>query len=102
MFGPFYHAQFFFDDPTFYSYDEQGRERRDIGFLNDNRIRPDDFQYLPEYTVRTANLDDATLHKAIENIEKNWDMDWRLFGNNCQDFGNAVMQEYERLRSKGQ
>jgi hypothetical protein len=31
-----------------------------------------------------------------------WDMDWRLFTNNCHDYADAVMNEYSNLTNRGQ
>lgn len=93
-------------------YEYKGEKWRDVGFFNDDDIRPEIGRERPQniekYKIITDNLDDATLYKAIENIKKNWDMDWRMpwykpwDWNNCQHFGDAVMKEYERLQRKGQ
>lgn len=38
------------------------------------------------------------MRNAERNVQQNWDMDWRLRNNNCQDYIDALRREYERLK----
>lgn len=70
------------------------------GFFDDDTIRPDrrytrgdyDFQRDPRH------YDDALMREAERNIQRNWDMDWRVRNNNCQHYADAARKEYERLK----
>lgn len=42
------------------------------------------------------------MREAEKNIRRNWDMDWRLRSNDCQDYGDAARREYDRLFQKRQ
>jgi hypothetical protein len=68
----------FFDDDTIR--DDLGHTRDEFDFSRDPRI-----------------YDDALMRDAEMNIRKNFDMDWRLVSNDCQDYVDVVRREYERL-----
>jgi hypothetical protein len=36
---------------------------------------------------------DDLMEKAEEEVQKNWDLDWKLKGNNCQSYTDAVVDE---------
>lgn len=40
---------------------------------------------------------DNWMREAERNVKNNWEMDWRLLKNNCQDYVDAVRREYNRL-----
>jgi RHS repeat-associated protein len=70
------------------------------GFFDDDSIRPDkrydrqayDFRRDPRY------YDDVLMREAERNVQRNWDMDWRLLDNNCQHYTDTVRKEYDRLK----
>jgi hypothetical protein len=38
------------------------------------------------------------MREAERSVQRDWDMDWRLRNNNCQDYVDAVRDAYERLK----
>ncbi len=87
-----HHDQFFFDD---------GKEPANSGFFNTNDIRPDRApqRYQEQYRIVRDNMDDALLRQAIAIVSKTWDMQFRLFGNQCQDFADTVEGVYDLLKA---
>ena len=69
------------------------------GFFDNDKIREDDGHIRGEYDFsRDPKIyDDSLMREAEKNIRKNWDMDWRLRSNDCQDYGDAARREYDRL-----
>ncbi len=86
--GRFHHDQIWYTDAT------------NSGFFDDDSIRPDINYTRADYTfARDPNHYDDNLMREVErNVQRTWDMDWRLRNNNCQDYVDAVRREYERLR----
>jgi len=86
--GRLRHDQIWYDDDT------------NSGFFDDDAIRTDRNHTRNDYNFnRDPNhYDDNVMRDAERNVQRNWDMDWRLRNNNCQDYINAVRREYERLR----
>jgi len=81
------HDQIFYDDGT------------NNGFFYDNQIRPDYEHAKEDYNFdrKRGRFDDDLIRKAEENVQRDWDMDWRLCTNDCQDYVKAVIEEYRRL-----
>ncbi len=69
------------------------------GFFDDDSIRADRGHTRDEFDFsRDPRIyDDSLMREAEKNIRKNWDMDWRLRRNDCQDYGDAARREYDRL-----
>lgn len=80
------------------------------GFFNDDTIRNDGNHTIDEYdfTRDPRYYDDDLMRQAEKNVRQNWDMDWRMpwwnpwDWNNCQDYTDAVREEYERLEKERQ
>jgi RHS repeat-associated protein len=95
----------------------QGRIRHDniwyddetnSGFFNDDTIRSDRGHTREEYDFSRdpRQYDDDLMRDAERNVQKDWDMDWRMpwwnpgDWNNCQDYVEAVREEYDRLEKE--
>lgn len=94
--GQLRHEQIFFDDGK----DLEGRPAKNynIGFFNDNTIRPDKQENLNKYSHTIySGLDDDLMREAVLKVKNQWSLQYLLFGNQCQDFVKTVKQEYERL-----
>jgi RHS repeat-associated protein len=75
---------------------------RNAGFFDDNEVRGDDGHARDEYSCSGRLLDDETLWEAIEENREDPGKYW-LWGpgqNNCQDWVEEVMRDYERIRSE--
>jgi len=91
--GPFYHAQIWYDDGT------------NSGFFQDDTIRSDIGHTIGDYdfTKYSKYYDDDLMKQAEMIVQQTWDMDWRMpwnepwDWNNCQDYAEAVMNAYESL-----
>jgi RHS repeat-associated protein len=96
--GPFHHDRFIYDDGT------------DSGYYDDSTVRPDDApqDLIDQYVNVGEYLDDDVLRQAEANIRNQWDrrvppdkrgwiMLYDLLLHNCQDYADAVMEEYDRL-----
>ena len=97
--GKLRHEQIFFDDGK----DIEGNPaiNPNIGFFNDNAIRPDKQNNLNKYNrIIQSGLDDNLMRQAVLSVKKQWNLQYRLFGHQCQDFVKAVKQEYEKLKNE--
>ena len=91
----FHHDRFLYDDGY------------DSGFYSDDLVRPDwaaSQDAIDQYKNVGSRLDDATLRQAEYNVQYDWDRvlnpnadPWSLWNNNCQDYCDTVMDEYNRL-----
>lgn len=70
------------------------------GFFDDDTIRPDRKYPREAYDFRRdpRHYDDDLMREAERSVQRDWDMDWRLRNNNCQDYVGAVRDAYERLK----
>jgi RHS repeat-associated protein len=86
--GPVHHAQIWYDDNGSSS-----------GFFDDDKIRPDTGHTIDEYNFANdpRNYNDNRMRKAEQNVQKNWNKDWIPSFNDCQDYTDAVRDEYDRL-----
>lgn len=86
MTGDLHHSQIFYDDGP------------DSGFFNDDTIGNDTRHSRDAYQCEGTEFDDKKLRDAERKVQENWDMDWRmpLTGgwNNCQDYTDAVVDQY--------
>ncbi|MFH2059322.1 MAG: hypothetical protein ABIJ59_10530 [Pseudomonadota bacterium] len=80
--------------------------RTNIGFFGDNGmlnepgiVREDTGHTRNDYTFRGPIYDDDIIRKALKNLESRWDgSNYNVAtDNNCQDFSDALRQEYFRL-----
>ena len=76
----------------------------DSGFFNTDDVREDTGHTRDDYdfTVDPRHYDDDLMREAERNVQKDWDMDWRMGPNvwdwnNCQDYTRSVRDEYDRL-----
>jgi len=58
-----------------------------------------------DYKMEDTLYDDVLMNKAIENVKKSGRFDekgknYKLTGNNCQDFADAMREEYNNLYNK--
>jgi len=94
------HEQLWFDDAA-----TNPNLRTNIGFFGDNgmfnepgRVRSDIGHNRGEYTFPGPIYDDAIMRQALKNLEKLWDKgNYNVANNNCQNFSDALRQEYFRL-----
>jgi len=93
-FGPFHHDSFAYDDGT------------NSGYYADSRVRPDNASQdlMDRYHDVGGNLQDDVLRQAEQNVRDQWDQgtnpnaeEYKLFTHNCQDYADAVIEEYNRL-----
>jgi RHS repeat-associated protein len=86
--GPVHHAQIWYDD-----------NGSNSGFFDDDKIRPDTGHTIDEYafTNDPRNYNDNRMRKAELNVQKNMNKNWQLGLNDCQDYTDAVRNEYDRL-----
>lgn len=92
------HEQLWFDD---------NRAPTNVGFFGDqglfNRpgaVREDNQSGYnrDDYTFRGPIYDDCIMRRAVENIGGNWNgSNCHVVTRNCQDFNDALRQEYARL-----
>ena len=89
-YGRIRHDQIWYDDNT------------NSGFFDDDIVRSDSNHTRSDYDFRRDPnyYDDNVMRDAERNVLSNWNMDWRLLNNNCQDYVDAVRREYERLQRK--
>jgi hypothetical protein len=93
------HEQFFFSD-----------DGSNVGFFGDSTIGPDKKFGPQDYACEGRQYDDDTLRRAVKDVghpgpysllgDTFFD---KLFGvgqNNCQDWTDEVLAEYERLRAE--
>lgn len=75
-------------------YDDGGNS----GFFDDDRVRPDFGHSRDEYDFSRdrRHYDDEIMRLAENEVQRNWDWDWRL-NNNCQDYAEAVRRQYDRI-----
>lgn len=75
------------------------------GYYADGRVRSDTASYemLQKYRNEGKFLYDDSLRQAEANLKKEWDTDnsgdYDLKDRNCQDYSNAVLNEYNRIES---
>lgn len=89
------HEQLWFDDVP----------KENIGFFgtstcgNDNgEVRSDDDAKRQDYKFSGPVYDDKIMRQAVNNIRSRWDNgDYCVVGNNCQDFADALRQEYVNI-----
>jgi uncharacterized protein RhaS with RHS repeats len=86
MAGPLHHSHIWYDDGS------------DSGFFDDDSIRPDRGHDRSDYTCDGPDYDDNKMREAEKDVQKNWDMDWRMPANvfdwnNCQDYTDAVVDQ---------
>ncbi len=95
------HEQLWFDDAA-----RNPNLRTNIGFFGDNgmwnkpgRVREDTGHTRGDYTFRGPIYDDDIMRRALRNLEGRWDRSNYNVAteNNCQDFSDALRQEYFRL-----
>jgi hypothetical protein len=86
--GRLRHDQLWYEDGT------------NSGFLGDYKIRSDIGHTRNDYNFnRDPNYyDDNIMREAEKHAQMEWDMDWRLLNNNCQDYVDAVVRAYELLK----
>ena len=78
------HRHIFFDDGT------------NIGWGPDGFFCDEDPS--DGYTMKGSNYDDDLLRKAVDNVKPGWGgRGYSGLSHNCQDFVEAVLNEYERL-----
>lgn len=41
--------------------------------------------------------DDAIMRKAVEEVKQSFDLKYRLWGNNCQDFTQSVREQFQEI-----
>jgi len=83
---PFYHEQILYNDEV------------NSGFFATDDIRLDTEHTFNDYTcVNETPFNDETMRLAEANVAENWDTDWRLKNHNCQNYIDAVLDEYVRL-----
>lgn len=83
------HWQIFYDDGS------------NIGFFDDNKIRPDSPNLLNNYNNNIIdNLEDNLLRQAQTNVDGRFDHNYDLVDNNCQDYIIQVLREYNRLKKE--
>jgi hypothetical protein len=76
-----------------------------IGFFGDNgmwnkpgSVMEDEGHNRYEYNMRGPIYDDSIMREALKNIRPLWDGgNYNVGTNNCQDFNDALRQEYFRL-----
>ena len=94
--GPFYHEQIWYDDGTNSGFFQDDTIRSDIGYTIDDY----------DFSADKKHYDDCLMRQAEKNVQKYWDMDWRMpwyarwNWNNCQDYVRAVKREYEFLEEQ--
>jgi len=83
-----YHPQIFYDDKT------------NSGFFKDRGITSDRTEMIDSYfdIPIITGLDDQILREAESIAKKWWITDYDLFGHNCQDYIEQVLDIYERLK----
>ena len=52
-----------------------------------------------DYSCKGRHHDDETLREAIEHASQHLE-EYDLFQNNCQDWTDRVLEDYERLRQE--
>lgn len=77
------HEQGFFEDGS----------GENIGFGPDGRFSDENPDELG-YRYDDEHYDDALIRRALERV---WDGDYRLIGNNCQDWADRLRDEYNKL-----
>jgi len=82
------HDNIFYDDGT------------DSGFFDDDVIRPDRGHSKDEYSHCRYIGDDSIVLQAEETVQENWDNDWRVVDNNCQDCAGAVEEMVHKCSDK--
>jgi RHS repeat-associated protein len=72
------------------------------GFLGDNVIGEDIGHEREDYDfTRNPKLyNDDWMREAETNVKNNWEMDWRLIKNDCQQYTDAARREYDRLEQE--
>lgn len=71
------------------------------GFLGTNNIGPDWGYARKDYTFTNRYpdyYDDALMHEAEANVQKEWDSKWNIATHNCHDYVKAVIKEYHRKK----
>ena len=91
------------DVPTenigFFSGDGEGRGWSLCG--EEGEVREDRGHARDQYTMIGPEFDDDIMREAVNNIRGRWDSrSYCLVGVNCQDFADALRQEYRRLASR--
>jgi RHS repeat-associated protein len=88
--GPLHHSQILYNDGT------------DSGFFDSDSIGADKGHDRSEYSCDATNYEDDKFKQAEKDVQKNWDMDWRMpmtsGWNNCQDYTDAVIDKYNENR----
>lgn len=88
MIGLLYHSQILYDNG------------KDSGFFKDGKIRPDTSAegHRNKYSCDGPHYDDDAVKKAEEALKKDWNQDWNLLLNNCQDYTDAVIDLLPKMR----
>ena len=62
------------------------------------KVRSDDGHSRYQYSFFGPTYDDARMRKAVENVTPSWNnQTYCVVGANCQDFADALRQEYNKL-----
>ncbi|WP_311567549.1 RHS repeat-associated core domain-containing protein [Photobacterium arenosum] len=81
------HGQLWFDD----------NPAENVGFFAGD-VRSDDGYYRNEYDFFGPVYDDNLMRQVLDNIRGDWDNNtYCVVCRNCQDFADALRQEYDRL-----
>ncbi|UYM15948.1 RHS repeat domain-containing protein [Endozoicomonas euniceicola] len=66
-----------------------------IGFTGSGLF--DDREKADQYLCSDESYDDSTMRQAQENIADDWQDGYNMITNNCQDFMDALINEYNRI-----
>ncbi|MBU0708027.1 RHS repeat-associated core domain-containing protein [Patescibacteria group bacterium] len=69
-----------------------------VGFFNDNQVRPDNDSPFDDYVYDTTHYDDDLMREAVENVRDAGE--WDLSSNNCQRWCDRLRDEYDRLKEE--
>lgn len=96
---PLYHSQIFYDNG-----EDSGFFPRGVDFDNLGKWREGDFRFygIPDRLGGGQYFDDALMREAESNVQDRFrDRDYNLLAKNCQDYVEAVVEEYMRLTVPG-
>ncbi len=97
------HEQLWFDDNPmenagFFAGDGNGNGLALCG--EDGDVRPDYGHSRDEYDFNGRSYDDDLMREALNNIRDDWNKHpYCIAGRNCQNFADALREEYERLEN---
>jgi len=72
------------------------RDNSNSGFFENDRVRADDGHSKDDYSCGRDDLDDSQLRLAETLVRETWDNHWKLFSNDCHDYVNSVLTQYNQ------